>query len=422
MESKILDLGLGVSLDLVLVPEGEFLMGSDSRLDRKAGKGEQPQHRVHLDAYWMGKYPVTNAQYRRFISDTGLAPPSSWISHGPPIAEGDLPVREITWADARRFCFWLYWKTGQYTCIPGEAEWEKAARGTDGRIWPWGNARPNPKNFTPKSHDAGYKQALGFYSPATDSPYGCVDMVTNMLEICNTVRYLGALKPSRYPYVLTDGRESAGSRHDRALRGGGLSHQVDLDRMRCAERNWLDPTAALQSVGFRVMVTESVVRWRLAYPDEDENRQVLEALNRITPPPVLETDQQEVVEQEVAGYRIIGITWNWSGVTVRGDNLSDVEVALDVLRIDFPKLKVSTDLAFQRDLPGSTLLRITRLGGKDAMAGKQMVAMLILSGWQQFDPLVERRLTLRQQFGSAPVYEPEKQWLWLAKPIYKEGA
>ncbi|MCB0256689.1 MAG: SUMF1/EgtB/PvdO family nonheme iron enzyme [Anaerolineae bacterium] len=410
-------------MELVPVPAGEFLMGSDKRVDRRAGKGELPQHRVHLDAYWMGRYPVTNAQYRRFISETGFDPPDSWVSLGPPTAEGDLPVREITWADARRFCFWLSWKTGQYACIPGEAEWEKAARGTDGRIWPWGNERPNPKSFSPNSFAAGYKQALGLYSPATDSPYGCVDMVTNVLEICNTVRYLGALRPSKYPYVLTDGRESASYRLDRALRGGGLSSQFNLDRMRCAERNWLDPTAVLPSVGFRAMVTASAARWGLAYPDENENRQALESLQRIAAPSLAQAAEREVIEQEVTGYQIVGITWNWSGVTVRGDNLWEVEELLDILRSDFPKLKASKDLSSGGgNLPGSMILRITRLGGKDAQAGKRLATLLNLSGWQQFDPIIERRLTLKQQFGSAPIYEPEKQWLWLAKPIYREGA
>jgi formylglycine-generating enzyme required for sulfatase activity len=114
--------------DLVLIPEGDFVMGSNTgRAD------ERPQHTVYLDAFELDRYEVTNAQYRRFLQITGRKPPPYWAGDTYPVGQADYPVVGVSWDDADAYCTWAGKR------LPTEAEWEKACRGTDGRAYPWGN-------------------------------------------------------------------------------------------------------------------------------------------------------------------------------------------------------------------------------------------------------------------------------------------
>lgn len=167
-------------IDLVLVPEGPFMMGSDDGHD-----DETPVHEVWLDAYYIGKHPVTNGQYREFVEDTGRDEPEHWapdhFGHDE-FADDDQPVIYVSWDDAAAFCRWLSRETGNDWHLPTEAEWEKAARGTDGRTYPWGDEAPTPRrcNF---DGNVGQTTEVGSY-PAGVSPYGCHDMAGNVLEWC----------------------------------------------------------------------------------------------------------------------------------------------------------------------------------------------------------------------------------------------
>ena len=127
-------------MELCLVPAGEFSMGS-ARSDRSARDNERPQHQVHLDAFYIGRYPVTQAQYARFVQARGYRVPfyeTDWTKpynwdlgeKTPPPGRLDHPVVLVNWDDAVAFCRWAGLR------LPSEAEWEKAARGTDGRIYP----------------------------------------------------------------------------------------------------------------------------------------------------------------------------------------------------------------------------------------------------------------------------------------------
>jgi formylglycine-generating enzyme required for sulfatase activity len=125
--------------EMILIPAGEFLMGSDPQQDRDAQDNEQPQHRLHLPDYYLAKTPVTHAQYRVFVRATGHKAPQGWTNSTPPPNKEDHPVVEVSWYDARDYCQWLSQVTGRDYRLPSEAEWEKGARGIDGRIYPWGN-------------------------------------------------------------------------------------------------------------------------------------------------------------------------------------------------------------------------------------------------------------------------------------------
>jgi hypothetical protein len=125
-----------IHLELVRVPAGEFLMGSDPAKDKDAEDAEQPQHRVYLSEFYIGKYPVTNVQYAAFVKATKHEEPVHWKPGKIPSGKENHPVVNVSWHDAVAFCQWLSRETGKAFRLPTEAEWEKAARGTDGRRWP----------------------------------------------------------------------------------------------------------------------------------------------------------------------------------------------------------------------------------------------------------------------------------------------
>ncbi len=177
---------------MVSVPAGEFLMGSET------GKAdERPARLVYLDAYWIDQYEITNAQYQRFVDKTGAKAPRHWSGGMYPSGQADMPVVGVSWEAAAAYCAWA----GER--LPTEAEWEKACRGTDGRVYPWGNrwdasrgnvgqpfseARSglwdeawNYLETVPRSAKGPSLRAVGSY-PSGASPFGIMDMVGNAAE------------------------------------------------------------------------------------------------------------------------------------------------------------------------------------------------------------------------------------------------
>ena len=155
--------------ETVYVPAGEFLMGS------KKGEGqddEHPQRSVYLDGYWIYKNDVTVAEYQRFCTATGhkmpLAPDWGW--------NDDNPITNVSWDDAKAYSDWAG------LALPTEAQWEKAARGTDGRIYPWGNDWDKARANSREGRNPG-TIAVGSY-PDGASPYGCLDMAGNVWQWC----------------------------------------------------------------------------------------------------------------------------------------------------------------------------------------------------------------------------------------------
>ena len=223
----------GVEMEFVRVPEGEFWMGSDQGRD-----DERPCRKVWLDAYWIGRYPVTCAQYAAFVKAARAAPPAGWKNGQIPPGKDQHPVVNVSWQDVQDFCEWAGLR------LPSEAQWEKAARGVHRREYPWGNEPPDEKCCNGNGW-FGDTTPVGQFSPVGDSPYGCADMAGNVWEWVNDWYqddyYRGA--PSRNPPGPANGSA-------RVVRGGGWDY--DDYGLRAAYRNLdLDPTDRAGDLGFR---------------------------------------------------------------------------------------------------------------------------------------------------------------------------
>ena len=164
--------------EMVEIPAGTFMMGNPVGTPE-----EQPVHEVHLSAYSIGKYEVTNREYRQFVAATGRYHPAN-----PLFADGknyfydyaDSPVVEITWSDAAAYCAWLSERTGKDYHLPTEAQWEKAARGgLEGAIYPWGDERLEGMANMNQPWSIG-AMPVGSFPP---NGYGLYDMVGNVNEM-----------------------------------------------------------------------------------------------------------------------------------------------------------------------------------------------------------------------------------------------
>jgi formylglycine-generating enzyme required for sulfatase activity len=237
---RIISQRLGQSM--VYIPPGGFLMGSDPAVDTMPSDSEQPQHRLEMPGYWIARYPVTVADFRAYVE---AADPSLQGAHGLS-QRGDHPVTGVSWHDALGYCRWLSQRSGLPVTLPSEAEWEKAARGDDGRLYPWGNEPPTDDLCNYGDSGRG-TTPVGRYSPQGDSPYGCADMAGNVWEWTRSHH-----KP--YPYDPADGREDLGAGDDisRVLRGGAFFFNQRF--VRCAARNFYYPFFRFSVGGFRVVV------------------------------------------------------------------------------------------------------------------------------------------------------------------------
>lgn len=240
LEADQLLVALTPDLDLALarIPAGECLMGSDPARDALAQPAERPQHVVRLTEYFIARQPVTHQHYQLF--QQALHPNSPWQI---PEGKAQHPVVNVSWDDAVAFCRWLD-APGWKFHLPSEAEWEKAARGPAGRLFPWGDewdaARANADDFRDTT------TPVGLFSPDGDSPYGLADMCGNVWEWC--ADWYAAEEYARRAVILNPRGPAEGE--GVVIRGGAFD--APLKRVRCAQRNWDYPFKRRPNLGFRV--------------------------------------------------------------------------------------------------------------------------------------------------------------------------
>ena len=218
---------------MALIPAGEFTMGSD-----KGDDDEQPIHRVFLDSYYLDKFEVTNGQFAKFVEAIHSEPPWGFADQETPVVHADRPVRWVNWMDAIGYCLWAGKR------LPTEAEWEKAARGTDSRVYPWGNDPPTPAHAV-----FGLKEGGETVSPIGNrdhgkSPYDVHDLAGNLYEWVTD--WYDDTFYTKMPAVNPRGPAEGTAK---VQRGG--SYINTPYRLRSSFRTKGDPTEHEPNVGFR---------------------------------------------------------------------------------------------------------------------------------------------------------------------------
>ena len=223
----------------VQIPAGDFKMGDSFNV---GDARELPVHTVNLAAYAISKYETTFAQYDKFCDETGRAEPSDagW-------GRGAMPVISVSWHDATAFCTWLAGKTGKNIQLVTEAQWERAAAGTDQRQYPWGNDGPSCAivNF---NNCVGRPKPVGSY-PASASAAGVMDLSGNVWEWAQDWFGENYYQECSNQGTVTNPQGPA-SGSERVLRGGGFREQSE--RMRCAFRDYVYADYSSKVIGFRI--------------------------------------------------------------------------------------------------------------------------------------------------------------------------
>ncbi|MEQ1846980.1 MAG: SUMF1/EgtB/PvdO family nonheme iron enzyme, partial [Nitrospira sp.] len=239
--------------DMIMIPAVEFLMGSDKKVDRNAYQAELPQRKVYLDAYEIDKFEVTTVQFLKYVLAHDLPPLIDWQYDGGNFQEtmSNHPVMHISWTEADAYCRWAGKR------LPTEAEWEKSARGEDGRIYPWGNqmAGLSRSNFGRTGLSGPVRdrpERLLLYPPIISvdkydnavSPYMAFQMSGNVAE------WVADWYDSKY-YATAPNQNPKGPEKgtQRSFRGG--SWVDSTPSVRAAQRNGTDPNTKMNWLGFR---------------------------------------------------------------------------------------------------------------------------------------------------------------------------
>lgn len=217
---------------MVKVPAGEFIRGS-SEDDEAARPEEMPQESLNLSAFFIDRTVVTVGEYRTYLLASGKKPVEGWDNYNPS-NQPDLPVVYVTWEEAHDFANWAGKR------LPTEAEWEKAARGTDGRTYPWGNDEPDDS----RARFVADGRVKASANPRGASPYGCMNMAGNVFEWVHD----WYVKDYYSKATLND---PTGPRTGtkRVLRGGSFVHKPFA--LRCATRGRYAPDERRANHGFR---------------------------------------------------------------------------------------------------------------------------------------------------------------------------
>lgn len=233
-----------VQQEMVLIPGGEVMLGTDT-----GGYNEGPARSEFVDAFWIDRYEVTNVQYQEFVDATGHrkpGPPSRYAKRLAQLRGPNQPVTYVSWNDARAYCEWRGKR------LPTEVEWEKAVRGIDGRLWPWGNHfDPSFANFGGHADQFEATSPVGIF-PKDRSVFGVYDGAGNLME------WVDDWYVER-PRIHNDHEEIVSQAADygsyKVLRGGGYtSRGIDL---RITNRSFMVPDFRDETIGFRCARSET---------------------------------------------------------------------------------------------------------------------------------------------------------------------
>jgi formylglycine-generating enzyme required for sulfatase activity len=245
----------------VIIPRGAFLMGVDESV-RNVSQNEQPSNFIELEQFEISIYPITNAQFRAFINDGGYGDKhrDCWSEQGwrwrisqnweypefiddPNLGVDNKPVVGISWFEAISYVNWLSKQFNMRYRLPTEAEWERAARGVKGWMYPWGDIwQKNIANTSELGLDV--PTAVGVFQ-SSNTKEGCADLIGNVWEWCQNLY-------AKYPYDANDGRENLDTEGPRILRGG--SYQTSCLLSRCTYRMWRFPAYRNRYTGFRIVL------------------------------------------------------------------------------------------------------------------------------------------------------------------------
>lgn len=225
--------------DIVLIPEGPFLMGSE-----EGQENERPVHRVWLDSFGMGKFPVINREYGVFVEEAHAPVPPFWSD--PMFSDPEQPVVGVSWDEATAYCSWLSQRAGKKFRLPTEAERERAARGgREGNLYPWGDEPPWERPYPGYDPKTGGPERVGVDEP---NGFGLYDMSEGVHEWCSDY-----YDPDYYRHSPERNPQGPSSGKRRVSRGGSWRHRIKFSR--CAARSSLPPTFRYADYGFRLAMS-----------------------------------------------------------------------------------------------------------------------------------------------------------------------
>ena len=218
------------------IKEGEFLRGSTSTSE------EYPERNIFLTQYKISKYPITNGEYKIFVRDKNYREPPTFQNSN--FNSSRQPVVAVSWYDANEYCKWFSEKYSVLASLPTEAQWEKAARGIDGKTYPWGDAAPTSRIINVNSY-VGQTIKVGIYD--NSSEFGCYDMLGNIWEWCDDYY-------DEYYYKMSPFINPINKKCNRYKSTRGGSWRSDLFRATCAHRCFYNPNVRSDRHGFRIVI------------------------------------------------------------------------------------------------------------------------------------------------------------------------